>query len=164
MPPMSAPSGGRALIFLASCGLVAGLAGCGGGNNGVSKSEYRSELAKISRQADAAHGAVDRTAPKATTVADVQEVLRKFATAEDRIGDEVAKLKTPADARAANAELARGEHDDATEIRALLPKLTKFNSVPQAFGYLQSVSRTKGGQEEDDALAKLKKLGYTNGS
>jgi hypothetical protein len=155
--------GGRALIVLVSCGFAAGLAGCGGGTE-VSKAEYRSELAKISSQADAAHSDVQRTAPTAKTVADVQQVLRRFAAAEDRIGDEVAKLKTPSDAKAANAELARGEHDDADEIRALLPKLAKFDSIPQVYAYLQRVSRTKGGQEEDAALAKLKKLGYTGGS
>jgi hypothetical protein len=153
-----------ALIFLALCGLAAALAGCGGGGNGASKADYRSELAKISSQANAAHEEVERTGPSAKTVADVQQVLRRFAAAEDRIGDEVAKLETPSDAKAANAELARGEHDDAAEIRALLPKLAKFTSVPQVFAYLQRVSRTKGGHEEDAALAKLKKLGYTSGS
>lgn len=80
------------------------------------------------------------------------------------MGAEVSKLSAPADAEAADAELARGEHDDATEIRALLPKLAKFKSVQQAFGYLQRLGHTKGGQEEDEALAKLKSLGYTRGS
>jgi hypothetical protein len=149
--------------FLALCGLAAGLAGCGGGN-GVSKAEYRSELGKISRQADAAHAAVAQSAPRAKTVAQVQAALRRFAAAEDRIGTEVAKLKTPKDAAAANAELARGEHDDAAEIGALLPKLGKYKSVQQVFGFLQQLGSTKGGREEDAALTKLKQLGYTKGS
>jgi hypothetical protein len=69
-------------------------------------------------------------------------VLGRFATAEDRIGDDVSKLKVPADAKAANAELARGQHDDATEIRALLPKLAKYKSVQQA-SRLSSVSAAR---------------------
>ena len=139
------------------------LAACGGGN-GVSKDEYRTELAKISKDAGAAHAEIEQNAPSATTIAQLQTVLRQFAAAEDRIGDEVSRLKVPDDAKAANAELARGEHDDADEIRVLLPKLAKYKSVQQAFGVLQRLGGSKGGREGDDALAKLKQLGYASGS
>jgi len=144
--------------------LVIGVAGCGGGNGRLSSAQYKQELGKISKQSDAAHGAVEQSAPNAKTVAQVQTVLRKFAGAEDRIGDEVSKLKAPQNAAAANAELARGEHDDAAEIRAVLPKLARFKSVQQAFGYLQQLGSTKGGQEEDHAIGQLKRLGYTSDS
>jgi len=154
----------RALLFLTLCGLAAGLVGCGGGGNGASKTAYVNGLAKISKEAGKAHQAVEQGAPRATKVAQVQTLLRRFATAEDRIGDEVSKLKPPQDAQAANAQLARGEHDDADEIRALLPKLAKFKSVQQAFGFLQRLGHTKGGQEGTAALTQLKKLGYTSGS
>ena len=46
----------------------------------------------------------------------------------------------------------------------MLPKLARFKSVQQAFGYLQQLTSTKGGREEDQAIAQLKKLGYTSGS
>lgn len=156
-----------ALIFFAICSLAVGLAGCGGGGGGsdtVSKSEYRSELTKVSKDAGAAHAKVEATAPQAKTVAQVEAVLRQFAVAEDKLGDEIDSLKVPADAKSANAELASAQHDDATAIRAILPKLAKLKSAQQAFAYLQSVGNTKGAQEGNDALAKLKKLGYTNGS
>jgi len=152
------------LLSVGACVLAVGLAACGGGSGRLSKAAYRSGLAKISRQADSAHGAVDRGAAKAKTVSDVQSVLRRFAAADDRLGDEVSKLKAPSDAEAANAELARGEHDDAAEIRALLPKLSRYKTVQQAFGFLQRLGHTKGGREEGAALAQLKKLGYTQGS
>jgi hypothetical protein len=153
------------LVSCALCALALGVVGCGGGGGGrLSSSDYKAELAKISKQSDAAHAAIARSAPKATTVAQVQAALRRFADAEDRLGDEVSRLKAPTNAEAANAELARGEHDDAAEIRALLPKLAGFKSVQQAFGYLQQLGSTKGGHEEDQAIAKLKKLGYTSGS
>ena len=144
--------------------LVLAGAGCGGGNGRLSSADYKQELAMISKQSDAAHGAVEQGAPNAKTVAQVQAVLRRFASAEDRIGDEVSKLKAPSDAEAANSELARGEHDDASEIRAVLPKLARFKTVQQAFGYLQQLGGTKGGQEQDHAIGQLKKLGYTGGS
>jgi hypothetical protein len=165
--------GGPAMVFLALCVVALGVAGCGGGGGGssstggnarLSKSAYRNQLAKISRQANAAHAAVGQAATKAKNVAQVQTALRNFAAAEDRMGGEVSKLSAPRDAEAANAELARGEHDDAAEIRALLPKLAKYKSAQQAFGYLQRLGHTKGGQEEDEALSKLKSLGYTRGS
>lgn len=155
-----------ALLLLTICSLAVGLAGCGGGGGAgtVSRSEYRSELTKISQEAGVDHQRVEAAAPRARTVAQVQAVLRHFAAAEDRLGDEITSLKVPADAQSANAELARAQHDDATAIRGILPKLARFTSAQQAFAYLQGVGNTKGGQEGDDALARLRKLGYTNGS
>jgi len=152
------------------CGLA--LAGCGGsggttartGSGRLSKAAYRSRLAKVAREARAAQAAVGKAAAKAKTVGDVQTALRAFAAAYDRLGNQVASLKAPRDAEAANAELARGEHDDAAETRAIVPKLSKFKTVQQAFGYLQQVGHTKGGTEQDAALATLKRLGYTTGS
>ena len=155
-----------ALICLAICSLAVGLAGCGGGggSNTVSKSEYRSELTKVSKDAGAAHGVVEASAPRAKTIPQVQAVLRQYAAAEDKLGNEITNLNVPADARSANAELARAQHDDATAIRAILPKLAKFSSAQQAFAYLQTVGNTRGAQEGNDALRQLKKLGYTSGS
>ncbi|HLY86743.1 MAG TPA: hypothetical protein VKO84_09610 [Gaiellaceae bacterium] len=151
------------LIILVLVSLAVGVAGCGG-SGGVSKNEYRSELATIAKHSGAAHRKLEQGAPAATSVAQVQALLRRFAAAEDRIGAEVSKLEVPTDAKAANAELAKGQHDDAAEIRAIIPKLRKFKSVQQAFGYLQLLARTKGGREGADALEKLKQLGYTTGS
>ena len=49
-------------------------------------------------------------------------------------------------------------------IRAVLPKLARFKSVQQAFGYLQQLGSMKGGREQDQAISQLKKLGHTSGS
>jgi hypothetical protein len=46
----------------------------------------------------------------------------------------------------------------------VLPKLARFKSVQQAFGYLQQLGSMKGGREQDQAISQLKKLGYTSGS
>jgi hypothetical protein len=159
------------LVVLVVCACVTG--GCGGSGGGggastaggrLSKSAYRSRLAKVAREAAAAQGTIGKAASKAKNVGDVQTALRRFAAAYDRLGNEVAALRAPTDAQAANALLAKGEHDDATETRGIVPKLSKFKTVQQAFAYLQRVGHTKGGAEQDKALATLKKLGYTTGS
>lgn len=108
--------------------LVICVAGCGSGssNGRLSSPEYKQELAKISKQSDAAHGAVEQSAPSA---------------------NEVSKLKAPQNAEA-----------------AVLPKLARFKSVQQAFGYLQQLGSMKGGREQDQAISQLKKLGHTSGS
>jgi uncharacterized protein YgbK (DUF1537 family) len=160
--------GANALIFLVFCAVALGLVGCGGGSGSasdrLSAAAYKAKLATISKQADSAHGAVGSGARSAKTVAQVQTLLRHYGAAEARIGVEVSKLKAPQNAEAANAELARGERDDAAEIQALLPKLAKFKTVQQAFAYIQKLGQTKGGQEQDEAISKLRKLGYTTGS
>jgi hypothetical protein len=165
--------GVNALIFLLFCVIALSVAGCGGGSgstststsaNVLSAAAYKGKLAKISKQVDSAHAAVARGASSAKTVAQVQTLLRHYGAAEAQIGGEVAKLQAPQNAVAANAELARGERDDAAEIQALLPKLAKLKTVQQAFAYLQKLGHTKGGQEQDAAVSKLKKLGYTKGS
>jgi Flp pilus assembly protein TadD len=159
-----------ALAVVVACAFV--VAGCGGsggksgstGSSRLSKAAYRSRLKRAAREAGAAQAAVGKAASKAKSVADVQTALRSFAAAYDRLGKQVAGLKAPQDAAAANAELAKGERDDAAETRAIVPKLSKFKTVQQAFGYLQQVGHTKGGAEQDKALATLKTLGYTAGS
>ena len=87
-------------------------------------------------------------------------VLTAFGTAEKRIGDEVAALNPPTNAEAANTDLAKGQQDTASEIQAMLPKIKKMPNAQAAVAYLSKKSTTKGGHEIDQALAKLKQLGY----
>ena len=42
----------------------------------------------------------------------------------------------------------------------IIPKVKKMATAKAAIAYLQKSPQTKGGSELDDALAKLKKLGY----
>ena len=162
---MTRGSSGLLALCVVLAFIVAACGGSGGGGGKrLSPAAYKSKLAEISKQVDAAHGNLSRGARAATTIVAVQAVLRQYAAAEERFGAEVSKLNPPANADAANTELASGERDDATEIRALLPKLAKLKSPQEAFAYLQTVSHTKGGEEQTKALAELKKLGYTNGS
>jgi hypothetical protein len=88
------------------------LAGCGGSSSRLSAGAYRAELAKIKQQSNSAQAQVAQGL-QAKTVAELRQRLDAFAAASQRIGDEVAKLKAPKNAEAANAELAQGERETA---------------------------------------------------
>jgi hypothetical protein len=156
-------------LLLALCVFAFAVAGCGGGSSGgstqqLSKAQYKAKLAAISKEVDSAHGDLSSGAKKAVTVSDVQAVLNRYAATEQRIGDEISNLNPPANATAANTQLAKGWHDDSAEIKAIVPKLAKLKSAAEAFAYLQSLPHTKGGAEQDAAIQKLQKLGYTSAS
>jgi hypothetical protein len=134
------------------------LAGCGGSSR-LSASAYRARLATLAKESDAAQRTVEKGF-QATSVPQLTKVLQSFAPVEKRIGDEVAALKPPKDAEPANTELVNGYHDTASEVQALVPKVQKMTTAKAAIAFLQKSSQTKGGRELDDALTKLKKLGY----
>ena len=153
----------RRVWGLALCAVAFSVAGCGGGGR-LSKSDYRAAIAKIAKESNTVHQTIERKELASSTVAEAVSVLRSFAAGENKIGDEVAKLKPPSDASAANAELAKGEHDDAKTILALLPKLSRFSNVRALFAYLRTIPQPKGGIEQSEALTKLHQLGYAKGS
>jgi hypothetical protein len=163
---------GLALAFVCALAPSCG----GGGGAGASKtttttvtrlspSAYRTRLAALGQTANGVYAHAEK-ALRAKSVAEIENDLRAFANGQDRLGDQVGALNPPANAQAANAELARGEHDTATETRALLPKLANFRRPKAALAFLnkQLSTNAKGGRETDEAIAKLKKLGYTKGS
>jgi hypothetical protein len=137
------------------------LAGCGGDSN-LSKSAYRAKLSAISHEADKAQNDVAQ-ALGASSVDELHSRLVKFADASEGLGDEIAKLKAPKDAVDANAELARGEHDTAKEVRSAAAAIQKLKTPRAAITYLQQLGNLKGGRELTEALRKLRRLGYTTG-
>jgi cell division protein ZapA (FtsZ GTPase activity inhibitor) len=134
------------------------LSACGGSSR-LSASDYRAHLRTIANQSNAAQHSVGKGF-QSTSLTQLLTVLTAFGASEKRIGDEVAALKAPKDAESANSELANGQHDTASELQALLPKIKKMSSAKAAITYLSKTPTTKGGHEVDQALAKLKKLGY----
>ena len=146
-------------VAVALVSLCASMTGCGGRSR-LSASEYRSRLAKIGQEVNKAQADVEK-ALHAKSVGEIRTHLSSFADAEQRFGDEVAKLKPPTDAEAANAQLARGEHDLAGEVRSLAAQLAKVNSAKAALSILNKGPNPHGAREVDGALDKLKKLGYT---
>jgi hypothetical protein len=170
---------GRRVMSGLALALACALApGCGGGGGTaappsgtttatrLSPSAYRARLALAAKEANKGFAEVDK-ALKAKSVAEIQRHLQRFGRAQDQLGDEVGALNPPANAEAANAELARGEHDTASEVRSVLPKLAKFSSTKAALAFLNKQlgsGSAKGGREVDQAIARLRKLGYTKGS
>ena len=130
-----------------------------GGSSRLSASAYRAHLATVGKESDTAEHNVEKGF-QATSVAKLAKVLTSFAAAEKGIGDEVAGLEAPKDAEAANSELANSLQDSASEADAIVPKIEKMPSAKAAIAFLQKSPETKGGHELDDALVKLKKLGY----
>ena len=136
------------------------VAACGDGSSGpLSASDYGAQLEKVARESNTAQHAVEKGF-HATTVTQLVAVLTAFGAAQTRIGDEVAALKPPTNAAAANTELANGLRDTGSEVRALLPKVKKMPDANAAVAYLSKTPTTKGGNEIDQALAQLRKLGY----
>jgi len=150
--------GGIALLLL-----LALVAGCGGSSR-LSPSAYRAKLTAIGHEANTAQGQVEKGL-QAKSVAEIRTRLSTFANATQKLGDEVVALKPPRNAEAANALLARGEHDTVSATRAVLPQLAKLKNVKAALSLLnRSEGNAKGGRELDQALTELKKMGYAKGS
>jgi hypothetical protein len=140
------------------------LVACGGSDR-LSASAYRGKLSAISREASVAQAAVEKNARRAKTVKDLQAVLTLFANAEEHIANQVQALKPPKNAQAANEELAGGASDTSKSAVKAATAVGKLGSVQAALRYLGSHNgNQKGAHELDDALAKLKQLGYTKGS
>jgi hypothetical protein len=153
----------KTVALLAAAFATIALAGCGGGGGGgrLSKSDYRAKLQAIGHEAQQAQADAQKGL-SAKTVAELHATLLAFAATSQHLGDEVAALKPPKDAEAANAELVSGEHDSATAIRAAAAAIQNLKTPQAVIAYLQkSLSNAKGAHELDDALTKLKKMGYT---
>ena len=156
----------KAIALLAAALAAIALAGCGGSSDGgrLSKSDYKAKLRALGHEAQQAQADVQKGL-SAKTVAELHARLLAFAATSQHIGDEVAALKPPKDAEAANAELANGEHDSAKAVRDAAAAIKDAKTPAAAIAYLQkSLANAKGAHELDDGLTKLRKLGYTTGS
>jgi|SRR5581483_2556925 len=139
------------------------LAACGGG--GASASTYRTALARIAEQQNRAEGAIERAVPKARSVRQITAALTTFAAAERLLSTQVSDLKPPKDAVQATDELAVGLQYTSRSAQAAAAKIGTLKTPGQATAYLQShQGNLQGARKLDDALAELKKLGYTKGS
>lgn len=158
----------RGVLIGALCALMLGAAGCGSSGHAsgpqLTKAQYQAKLTQIGKEAGKAQSAISKAAESAKSVSDVQAAVRRYADAGDHFASELEALNPPSDAAAANAALARGEHDNADETRAILGKLSAFKTAHAALAYLGTLKPRKGGQEIDAALAKLRDLGYSTGA
>jgi hypothetical protein len=150
-----------ALCFAACAVLL--LAACGGGSR-LSQDAYRTKLAQVKQEAASAQASVAKGL-QAKTLAELRGRLDAFAESTQRIGDEVANFKPPQNAEAANTELADGLHETARATRDASKQITSLHTPREAIGYLEhSALNKKGARQVDEALTKLRQLGYTSGS
>ncbi|MFL6021616.1 MAG: hypothetical protein ACJ74A_10785 [Gaiellaceae bacterium] len=148
----------RSLLAIAA-GAVILVTGCGGSNR-LSADAYRAKLHEINGEVSKTEGRAEATVVKARSVEEMVRALAQLARAHDRIGDEVAALKPPKRAEAANDLFVRGSHDVADEIRALLPRLSLLESPRKAQALLGRLGDSKGGKELDRAIAEWQQKGY----
>ena len=146
------------LLLVASAAVILAT-GCGGSNR-LSADAYRAKLHAINGEVSKAEGQAQATIVKAGTIDEVVRALTQVAGAHDRIGDEVAALKPPKDAEAANKLYVRGSHDLADEIRAVLPRLSALKSPREALAFLGRLGDAQGGKELDRAVSQWKQKGY----
>src|SRR5690348_12816319 len=106
----------RLVFVLLLFGALLSAAGCGGSGR-LSKAEYRSKLKALDAKVSKGEAAVRSAIIPSATVAQISVALTRFADVDKQVGDEVAKLKPPKEAEAANALLARGFRDLAAETR-----------------------------------------------
>jgi hypothetical protein len=139
------------------------LAACGGGSR-LSQDAYRTKLAQVKQEAAGAQASVAKGL-QAKTLAELRGRLDAFAESTQRIGDEVANLKPPQNAEAANTELADGLQETARATRDASKQITGLHTPQEAISYLEhSPLNKKGARQVDEALTKLQQLGYTSGS
>jgi hypothetical protein len=149
-------------LCLAACAVLL-LTACGGGSR-LSQSAYRTKLAQVKQEAASAQASVAQGL-QAKTLAELRGRLDAFAESTQRISDEVAKLKPPQNAEVANTELADGLHETARATRDASKAVAGLHTPREAITYLeQSPLNKKGARQVDEALTKLRQLGYTSGS
>jgi len=140
------------------------VAGCGGSGR-LSDGEYKARLNTLNQEVTNAETAAQTTVGPTATVSAIRSALTRVASVHQQVGDEVAKLKPPKEAADANALLARGSHDLASELRAVVQKLKPVTKTTVALGLVQQeLQNANGAKELDRAVTELKKLGLSSGS
>jgi len=134
---------------------------CGPGPR-LSPSGYSARFAAIAQQKRDAEKklGLDST-PAAKTATALSSQLKGFSASLTRIGNEFAALRAPCDAEAANRAVAQAQRDQATAIRAMLPRISKAKTVKAAITvFATDKAYVKGERKQDAALKQLRKLGY----
>ena len=149
-------------LCIAACAVLL-LAACGGGSR-LSQDDYRTKLAQIKQEAASAQASVAKGL-QAKTLAELRGRLDAFADSTQRISDEVKKLNPPENAEAANTALADGLHETARATREASKQIAGLHTPREAITYLeQSPLNKEGARQVNEALSRLKQLGYTSGS
>jgi hypothetical protein len=153
----------RRLLLGITCA-AAFLAGCGGGTTTttLSKSEYDAQLSAENQKVGQGTQALRLALETPTrTPAQVASTLESFADVLQGVGDDLAALEPPANAKSANQLLAKGFRDEATDTRQLADKASAAKSGAEAVALLNHAGTSAGAKEVDRALKQLHALGYS---
>src|SRR5204863_2214283 len=93
--------------------------------------QYEQALKGVSQQADESQGVIQKIL-HAETAAQVRTGLAVYARDHQALSDAVSQLHPPADAVAANQQLAKAFADTSAAIRGLLPRVAKAKSAKAA--------------------------------
>ena len=147
------------VIFAAA--FVAGCGGGGGTTTTLSKSDYDAQLSaenqKVGQGTQALRIALDSPS---RTPAQVASALESFADVLQGVGDDIAALEPPANAKSANQLAAKGFRDEAADTRQLAHKAGAAKNGSEAVALLNHAGTSAGGKEVDKALKQLHALGY----
>lgn len=147
-----------AALLCVAVGAGAGTAGARPAD--LTPAQYKARLAAIGQESNSTQALISKGL-SAKKVPVLVAALGQFATAQDRLANEVAALKPPSKAVAANKQLAQGLHDLASAVRKVAKKLKTVPTVAKAKVLLnKDTTGIKAGQEVDAALTALTKLGY----
>ena len=144
-------------LLRCSCSLPAAAAS----SSRLSASAYRARITQIKHEAAHAESNVALGLQAKTRRRAQADGSTRSSPSTQRIGDEVAKLKPPQNAEAANTELAAGLHDTARATHAPSTKVAGLHTAQEAIAYIvHRPNNAKGAHEVNAAFAKLKQLGY----
>jgi hypothetical protein len=127
----------------------------------LSASAYKKALAHVAQEASHAQRVI-APALHAKNVGTIHHALLKFAASQQRVARELEVLHPPANAVTANAALAAAFKANAAATRSVAARIATANTARRALAIIGSSKAAQAtGQKIDDALAKLKRLGYT---
>jgi len=150
--------------------VIAAAVACGGSSGSspttsaaLTAPQYKAALAQIAHQESVAQRSVG-AAFHAKTISALHRAIAGFAADQARVARELTALRPPANAVVPNSELAKAFSDNATATRAVLSRIDHAPSVTRALALIQAAKGPQQtGQEIDQALSKLRRLGYATG-
>ena len=151
----------KGFVVLASLATVLTVVACGGTER-LSKQQYRARLHAIDARVGRAEGAAEAAFAPGGSLNQARRAILTWADTEEQAGDELARVRPPKDAEAANRSLSTAEKQFAAALRKAAGAL---KGTPLAAGpkILEREMRNSPGPAGlDHAITQLKALGYAH--
>jgi hypothetical protein len=142
------------------------LVSCGGPSR-LTKAQYERQLSSIGTKAGTALSKVfsDPAVTNPSSLKQAAEVVKRGATTVDAAGTQIERLLPPSDAETDNADLAKGFHQLADELRQFAAAAERGDVAQvRAFDQQASASTLPGERAILRAIESLKAKGYVIGN